>query len=147
MGLQDSLPGQFNPLDSYGARPTMDLSHHKIHQGLHWTASTYQAGASVVSVLITAPSDVHYHFIAEIATTGPGTATWIRGANHTATGATSITSNNNNEDSTNISTLVLQKGGVYSATGATVLETFVIGSSTGNAGRPINLGGGGSHAQ
>lgn len=147
MGLIDTLPGQFNPLDSYGARPTIDLSHHKIHEGLHWTANAYQAGASAVNVLITAPSDIHYHFIAQVALTGPGTVTWIRGANHDATVTTVIVSNNNNEDSENTSTLVIQKGGVYSASGATVLETWLVGSATGNAGQPLNIGGGGSHAQ
>ena len=131
---------------SYQARTTIDLSHEKIHQGLHWTACAYQTGASAMNVLITSPSDVHYHLIAEVDVTGPATVTWNRAPGFDATGSTTIVSYGNNEDNTTASSLIIQRGGAYTSSG-TMLETWLIGNSSGNSGQPILVGGGSSHGQ
>jgi len=87
------------PIDSeYEARITIDVVHERIHKGLHWSTSTYQTGASAVNVLVTAPANAgvgHYHFIAAIASTGPGTLTWSKSPGYDATGGSVITANNN----------------------------------------------------
>jgi len=138
------------PIDEdFDCRPTIEISHEQIHKGLHWSTSSYQTGTTAMNVLITAPSagtGIHYHFTAEISMTGPGTVTWSKTPNYDATGSTVITANNNNEDhaASNLSTLTHTLGGVWTSSG-TLLTTWLVGSSTGNAGQPLNLGGGGSH--
>jgi len=138
------------PIDAeHNARITIDTVHEKIHKGIHWNTSCYQAGSSAMDVLVTAPANAgvgHYHFIAQIATTGPGTATWSKSPNYDATGGTVLTAYNNNEDSSNVSTLVHVKGGSYTSSG-TILSTFLIGNTTGSAGLPIRVGGADGHNQ
>ncbi len=127
-------------LDSTGAIPMIDIANTEVHQGLHWTASGYQAGASAVNVLITAPATLVYHLIAEVDVTGPATMTWCKDPDATATDSTAIIAYNNNENSENTSLLQHVIGGTYTSSG-TVMETWLVGSATGNPGQPMLLGG------
>jgi hypothetical protein len=128
------------PVDSTtGARIGIDIADTEILQGLHFTASGYQDGASAVNVLITAPALLTYHFVAEVDADGPGILTWCKNPNATATDSTVIVAYNNNEDSTNVSTLTHVLHGTYTSSG-TVMETWVVGGITGTGGN-IKVGG------
>ncbi len=133
----------FMPVDEYGNRPTATAPHVKIHQGLHWTAVAYQTGASAMNVIITAPSDIHYHFIALIQFNVAGSILWTKTPGVTLTAASTIISYNNNEDSPNASTLVIQSGATYVSSG-TILDRFIVGSATG-PGTNMIVGGDAAH--
>jgi len=131
------------PQDSKsGAIRTIDSTHGKAHDGLSFVGSHYEivGAASAVNILITAPATNVHHFTAEIDVDGPGILTWSRAPNATATAGSIITCNNKYEDSTNTNTLVHVANGTYTSSG-TVLETFVIGGSSG-IGANINISGG-----
>jgi hypothetical protein len=138
------------PMDSdFNARTTIDITHSHIHAGLMWSTSAYQTGVTQMNVVITAPSagsTIHYHFIAEIATTGPGNVTFSKTPNLDATGSTVITAYNNNEDraASNLSTLTHKLGGIWASSG-TILTTWLIGSTTGSD-HPIRVGGSEAHS-
>lgn len=136
------MRGATFPIDgTSGARECIDAVHTKIHQGLHFTASQYLslAAASAMNVLITAPATGEYHFVAEVVTDAVATVTFSKDPNATASGATAIAAYNNNEKSTNTSTLTHVYGGAYTSSG-TVLETFLMGSSSGNGANKASIG-------
>lgn len=119
------------PLDELGYRATIDVVHAKIHDGDHYTSMYYKklvGAGSALNILITAPSTDTYHVRAEFGVDGPGIFTLSRTPGFDATGASAITSYNNDENSANVSTLTHQAGGVYTSDG-TVLNTYVIGAS------------------
>lgn len=132
----------FFPVAEGGVRPTIDIVHQKIHDGLHFTASfpITLAAASAVNVLITAPADGIYHFTASVETDAAATITFSKAPNATASGASAITAYNNNENSANVNTLAHVYGGVYTSSG-TVLLTSYVGAATGNPGNPFTIGG------
>lgn len=121
---------------------TIGFNHKKIHEGLHFSTCYYEkiGAASAINILITAPSTTNYNFIAEIDTDGPGIWTFSKNPNATASGATTITAFNNNENSSNISTLTHTVGGTYTSSG-TILVTHVIGNSSGLGANSIIMGG------
>ena len=125
-------------LDSSGAVPMIDIANTEVHLGLHWTAATTQAGGSAVNVLITAPATLIYHFVAEVDVTGAAALVWS--VNPNASGGSAITSFNNNENSSNTSLLTHTLAPTYVSSG-TIIETWYVGSATGNAGQPMILGG------
>jgi len=124
------------------AIPTIDYQHQMVHEGHHFTASQYisLAAASAVNVLITAPTTDEYHFTAEIAVDAVAVVTWSMTPGYDATGSTAISSYNNNENSSETSALTHRYGGIYASSGA-LLETWLAGSSSGNTGQRITMGG------
>lgn len=130
------------PQDPLGHPIAIDHVHAMGHDGLNFTTSQYVslAAASALNVLITAPASPHYHFISEVITDAVATVTFSKDPNATATGGTAITAYNNNENSSNTSTLAHIYGGIYTSSG-TVLETFLMGSASGNGANRIVVGG------
>ena len=143
MGLFEAEPDTYLPRNE-GGLIAIDYVHAKIHQGLNFTANTYHSDATATNIIVTAPATGQYHFAAFIDTTGPAAVYWCRTPNIDATGATVITAYNNNENSTNTSTLTHKLGGAWVSNG-TVLNRWLIGATTGNPGTPTRLGGGSSH--
>lgn len=134
--------GSFMPTDALsGARSTIDEVHERIHEGLHFTASQYLslAAASAMNVLITTPATGKYHFISEVVTDAVATITFSKNPNATASGATAITAYNNNENSSNVSTLTHVYEGAYTSSGS-IMETFLAGSSSGNGANKATIG-------
>lgn len=130
-----------------GSAKTIDHLHAKIHEGLHFSTSYYEkiGAASAINMLITAPSAgaAIYHFVAEFGTDGPGILTLSKSPNATATSSMVVTAYNNNESSSNLSTLTHVVGGTYTSSG-TILATYVIGGSSGVGGNKIIIGGDGA---
>ena len=144
MGLFEAEPDTYLPRNE-GGLIAIDYVHAKIHQGLHFTATTYHSDATATNIIVTAPATGVYHFVAEVVTNGPAAVYWSRTPDIDATGSSIITAYNNDEASENTSTLTHKLGGVYASSG-TLLNRWLIGSATGNPGQPVNLGGGASHS-
>lgn len=134
-------PVTIYPKDDSSAISTMDLVHHEIHEGHHYFNHYYEkiGAATAINIVIRAPVEGGpYHLVGDIATDGPGIATISKSPNIT-TGVTIITSFNNNETSSNTTDLVFEAGGTYTSSG-TVMQTFILGGSSGTGGNKTVLG-------
>lgn len=132
MGITDSAPGQWLPIDALGARITIDYPHHEIHEGNHFTCSYSKAlsAGSVLSVNITTPTSgtgyIHYIAIVESNLSG----TWVLGETSSVSGGSALDVYNNNRGSTTTSGAVIV-GTPTVTTYGTVIETHVMGSNSG----------------
>lgn len=105
MGLIDSYPAIYLPRDVHGAFETIDYAHHEIHAGNYYHAHVYDADldtASTLSLMITAPATGEIHLTGLVTATVGGEFSWSEAPN--VTGGTSITSYNQNRQSSNSAT-------------------------------------------
>ena len=141
MGILDSFPGQWMPVDPIsGNRLIIEPVHGAIHDGVHFTANHNKllGSGSTLSMMITTPATAQnqtIHFVCGVECSKA--ATWTLSQCSASVGS-AYTAYNNNLSSSNAdpATIVLNP---TITTYGTILETHTIGTS----GNPNSVSGGG----
>jgi len=115
--------------DGEGYPIFIDIEHHKIHEGDHYTCQEDDQDVDAVKYfLIKAPdTETRIHYIFNIRSSLNGTVEFFRDPTVTSSGTT-LTSYNNDENSGNTATLLLWEDPTISATGPIRMLVNVIGS-------------------
>jgi hypothetical protein len=129
-----------SPLDDSGYLVGIDIIHHEIHEGNHYSTSYYEkiGSGTAINVLITVGTK-SIHMVGEMVSDNPGMATFSKSPNATTTSSTAITCFNNNGNSSKTTDTVFTVGGTYTSSG-TILRTYLFGSSSGTGGNKISMG-------
>lgn len=140
MGIVDSYPGKWLPIDDYtGARVDIDVVHSQIHNGKHYTtvySKALSAGSNLAVAITTPTAGTGYvHFVAGVDSNLSGTWYFTEGASISA--GSTLTAYNNNRISTSTAGTVTV-GTPTVTTYGTVIETHVVGTNT----TPSQTGGG-----
>ena len=111
-----------------GSDVGIDYAHHKIHEGDHYK-SGYQSTAldtgDTINLLFTTPNtDKQMHFTLTSQTTGQATVQFFRSPTVTTEG-TATTKFNRNENSSNISEMIVKHTNVISSNGNKISEKWI----------------------
>ena len=119
------------------AKIGIDLVHHEIHKGNHYTCNTLDESVDIAApkyVRCTAPdSATRIHFIAEISTDGAAKVEWFENPTILAAGD-AMAENNNDRNSANIATLICREDATTQAPnndGTLLFSRFIGGTGVG----------------
>jgi len=130
MGLLDANAPQWLPIDGVGGRITIDLVHHEIHDGNHYTFSRTKVMDTVTenTVIITTPAAAggSIHIISDAEMTAAGS--WTFSKVPEASAGSTLTAYNNNFISSSTSGTTIQGGVIWTSAG-TIVETHYIGAN------------------
>jgi len=111
-----------------GSLVTIDVLHHEVHEGEHYTATyaeTLASGSASIILVETAASSVtDIHFIAVLDTSAGGTMLFSEAPGSTV--GTTVVAYNNKRESTDTATMTVTRDAAVTTAG-TILETGVLG--------------------
>ena len=118
----------------FNAIKIIDTVHSEIHEGEHWTLvdSDEKNALQYKYYSFVAPSAEYAHFVCEVGLSNTGVVGFYEGSTLTATG-TAITPNNNDRNNITSTTGMLCYEDVGPSVAGTLLNYFVIGSSSPSA--------------
>jgi len=108
---------------------TLDMEHHFIHEGSHFTAFAVVTNGASLSISFKTPSDIEVHVIHSINTESKAHIEILEDVTVTATSGTEVTIFNRNRSSNISSKLLQNKSGSFVANGKVLKDATITGGT------------------